>query len=161
MDPEVATVIVAAFGIVGTVLNGVLSGRSARAAAEEETERLRLQHQEDERQHRQGTYHRTLAAFNAMDAWARNLSATIEEYEAISAEFTFLHGGCHLFGDQDVIDAFDPITELLYMGANEPEALPGEPQVERWRRGYKRYRNQLIAAQGDLVRAMRADVTGE
>lgn len=117
---------------------------------------MRVQFRESERQNRQGTYHRLFAYFSELDAWARNPRASGREFERLSAEFEFLQGGTLLFGDEAVTKALTPVTDFLKrIGAGEGQALS---QPARWREAYHKHRGPFVAAQGDLVAAMRADL---
>jgi hypothetical protein len=128
------------------------------AKVKAENERLRDQHHEVERQHRQGTYHRFLAVIDAIDRIGTGMPVpTDDEFTATLQEFNYLHGGIHLFGDDRVRDALGPLIDLL------EKAGEGNVQyassVERFRRGYIPHRHAVISAQYAIIEAMRADVT--
>src|SRR4051794_10826965 len=57
------------------------------------SERLRMQHRENERRNRQGTYHRMVTYFGALDTWARDPQATAEQFRELSNEFDYPQGG--------------------------------------------------------------------
>jgi hypothetical protein len=156
VDPNVTTIVVAGLGVFGTAAGSVISYRAATATAASETGRTRLQHREDERRNRQNTYHRMLSFFGALDSWARDPTATVDQFEALATEFNFVQAGVLLFGDETVADGLSPITEgLELIGAGDGRS---RNRVTRWKAAYHRHSAVFIDAQGALVAAMRADL---
>lgn len=138
---------------------------NANRQADVELEKMRAestrqldQYKEEERRNRQGTYHRLLAAFDALDGWARNPRGLGKQYESIVSEIQLLSGGCSLFGDAAVSGALRPVMDLLADVEGESEE-PSDEGQDRIRRGYSKGRDELLEAQRTLVAAMRADVT--
>lgn len=124
-------------GLAG--LDGVLlQSQIARAQSQGETERLRLQHREDERRHRQGVYHDFMDAVSSIDtilraAAPRILDGTIMEESwkpvrelLIERLYRFRHcvNGLVLFGSEEVERAARDLDVISFAGA-DGELLTG------------------------------------
>lgn len=134
-----------------------LNARIELEKVQAENERLRNQHREAERQNRQGTYHRFLSVLDRIDMMATGFPGTDEQFEATVAEYNFLHGGIHLFGDERVREALGPVVEGIARAAGS--ASDAGSVVERFNRGYKPLRVPIIQAEFELIEAMRADIS--
>lgn len=133
----------------------MLSFKLGRDSQREETERLRIQHREDERRNRQGTYHRLLAVLDRFDTFATGYAPTDARFEEALADYNTLHGGVLLFGHESVKGAMGPITVLFeQVGAEIDESA----KVASFARAYLKRRRQIIEAQGALVAMMAEDV---
>jgi hypothetical protein len=127
-----------------------------------ENERLRAQHQEEQRRERQATYLRLTAVIDEIDRQGSDWPATDEELEAIQDEFNSLYATLVLFGTESVVDAAgDVVTELAVAGHTLAVLVrdePGTPRTELWLRAYEPHRADLINAQSRLTVAMREDL---
>jgi hypothetical protein len=91
-----AAAIAGAVGLLSNIPTYMSARRSADvelARVRAESERLREQHREAERQNRQGTYHRVLAALNRFDMIATGYPFTSEEFDQLVDGYNALVGG--------------------------------------------------------------------
>lgn len=135
-----ATVIVALAGLAGTAGASGSAYRLGLATAREETERVRETHAEEERRHRQGTYHQLLTLINEL-LWAdsRQMPTLLERWHLTSA-------GIALFGAPEVVEKIRPLSQILAEGADRPNT---------------KWREEVIAAARQVASAMRADIGAE
>lgn len=133
------------------------------AETDQATLRLRVEHAENERQHRQGVYHDFLKLLNAQDAMMSGWAPLDEQRynEWLGAHYA-LFQGIHLFGDQLVRDALSPLTALLSeVGGEAGRGDPSVPFHERMKSAYLKRRAEIIVAEAGLTEAMRACVAAE
>jgi hypothetical protein len=120
------------------------------ARVKAENTRLRAQHREDERRNRQGTYHRLLAVWNRLDAFATGYPPeSDDQFRAAVDEASFLTSGVHMFGSPDVREAVRQVEHefAVEIGNRMGHADASGPQFQRFIDAYRPRRRQLIAAQ--------------
>lgn len=168
MDNTVAVALItgSSTALVGVIAN-LLSWRAADqgrqvelARIDADTERLRLEHSEVERQHRQGNYHQFLMLLNDLDLLAGGYADLDEaRYEDWMSRYYKMLIGLDIFAPRtvrDALDALDKIVEAFH------EALLGRPTEAEWldafRQSWRTQRPAFMIAWDSLAEAMRADV---
>ncbi len=131
------TAIVAIAGLIGTGSGAILSYKAGLATSQEETERLREQHREEERRNRQGTYHQLVALVNEL-VWADQ-----QQLSPLLDRWFFLSAGVSLFGAPTVVEKTRLLSGVLAEGENG--------QNDEWR-------TKTLLAAREVVAAMRADI---
>jgi hypothetical protein len=129
------------------------------ARLREESERLREQHREAERQNRQGTYHRVLAALDRFDMIATGAPFTTDEFDQLWDGYNALAGGVLLFGATSVRERMQPVSRLLQEIRAEVAESSVEDQAQAFGKAYLPRRGEMLSAQARLIEAMREDVT--
>jgi len=132
-----ATAVVAIAGLVGTGSGAILSYKAGLATSQEETERLREQHREEERRNRQGTYHQLITLVNEL-MWAER-----KNLDDLLGRWFFLSAGITLFGAPEVVEKTRLLSNVLAKGS--------EGQNDQWREEIR-----LVAR--EVVAAMRIDI---
>ena len=169
-----AAAIAGAVGVAGNITTYVVSRQQAKTAiasakgqsevelekVRAENERLREEHREAERQNRQGTYHRFLAALDRFDMMATgNTPATDAHFSELLGEYNQLYGAIRLFGAEPVRTALNPVVRLFVeVGAAMGDA-EGETSAARFAEAYNPRRETIIEATAALTDAMREDIT--
>jgi hypothetical protein len=132
-----ATAVVAIAGLVGTGSGAILSYKAGLATSQEETERLREQHREEERRNRQGTYHQLITLVNEL-MWTER-----KNLDDLLGRWFFLSAGITLFGASEVVEKTRLLSNVLAKGS--------EGQNDQWREEIR-----LVAR--EVVAAMRIDI---
>jgi hypothetical protein len=129
------------------------------------TERLRIEHAETERSHRQGVYHQFLTLIERQDATMMGFAPLSEElFRDWLSQYYAIHQGMSLFGAQSVRDALTPLADMLDEEGAEARIIAkqtGEPFHEAIRAPYAARRNETFERMDELREAMRVDVAPE
>jgi hypothetical protein len=159
MDPNVTTVVVAGIGIVGTATGSVISYRAAKEAAHEETERLRIQYRDAQRDSRRAIYVQVLNALDGFKVLAGGRSPTDEQLDETWAEYRDLRSKLALVGAARVVIAFGSIGKVVRDILEDPSWTEGDdPDIVRWRRAYAQHHSRIEELRVKLVAAMRDDL---
>jgi ribosomal protein S20 len=170
-DTILAALIAGGVGVVGSITTFLATRSQAKTAiktveshasvelqkVEAENERLRQQHRETERSHRQGTYHRLLANLDQQALMASDLEASPERYDEIVKDFYFLTAAVNLFGADPVRDAMQDVIEVLGRMGSAIARESGSP-LDGHRSVYPRFADELAARELPMIEAMRADI---
>jgi hypothetical protein len=151
--------------ITGTV--AYFAARFQRDTSKAETEaatlRIRIEHSEAERQHRQGAYHDFLILLEQQAAMMSGFAPLDEaKFQEWIGSFYAQYQGLHLFGAQEVRNALRPLIDAINMAGKEAdEGDRSLPFFERMRTAWGRHGEEIVAATDGLTEAMRADVAPE
>jgi hypothetical protein len=173
-DVIAATLITGGIAVVGYITTYLVANRQAATSiaaverqaeiemrkAREETERLREQHREAERQNRQGTYHRMIAMMNRLERFATGFPPkNFEEFQKAVDELNFLTAGLDLFGGRDVREANGRVADVFAeIGRHVPPKGSDPAPHEVWTEEYRKRMDAVRAAELHLLRAMRRDI---
>jgi hypothetical protein len=151
-------------GITGLV--GYYAAKFARDSSKEETraatERIRLEHAEAMRSHRQTVYHDFLTLLERHNLMMFGFAPRDQHlYEEWLDKFYAQYHGLHLFGAQGVRDALGALVDVLTAAGSE--ALGGAPEdqpleVEHMVSVWPRHMEAFAEVTADLTIAMREDV---
>lgn len=160
-DTVAVALITGVVGVVGSLLTWFAARRGAAVELERikaENHRLRVQHSEDERRHRQGTYHNLLCALMRLDTMGIGLRpASQAEFAEWLEDYHSLSEGLLLFAPQSVCEALTETRRcLLAFGEVLGTSTAGE---EHFRRTYQDHRHAIRGSMKSLVDAMRRDVS--
>jgi cytochrome c556 len=136
---------------------------TSKAETKEATLRVRIEHAEAERSHRQGAYHEFLVL---LDEHAAMMVGAVPwddaKFEAWLGKYYRQQQGLRLFGSQGVREALRPLANTLDEVA--AEANRGDrrvPDLERFQSAFRNRRDELATAVSALTDAMRRDVASE
>lgn len=168
MDDTVAVALITggSTALVGAIAN-MLSWRTASQSRQVElarinadTERLRLEHSEAERQHRQGSYHQFLMLLNDLDLLAGGYADLDEaRYEDWMSQYYKMLIGLDIFAPRAVRDALDALDKVVVAFHEPLLGLPTEGEwLDAFRQSWLTQRPTFMTAWDSLTEAMRADV---
>ncbi|MDX6672075.1 MAG: hypothetical protein QOI91_2438 [Solirubrobacteraceae bacterium] len=168
MSDLVATALITGIvGIAGSITTYFATRRQADRQAEialhqssEETQRLRDDRAEAERQNRQGTYHRWITCMDRLSMMASGHRAA-SEFAEWMAEYSTTTAGVKLFAPAAVCTALDAHEEAMgAFGQDLAPQLPDAPEfAAHLKKIYGQHYIKLFDAESEVMRAMRADVT--
>lgn len=156
-DVVAVGIITGLVGLAGSVVTYLI----ARHQADAEMAKLRAQHTEDERRHRQGIYHQLLELLMNREKAIDNLDALpVEEATQFGDQLNHLQAAVRLFGAKDVATAvaiYQAVTGQIVVEANKKNVTDatGIAQIA------KGLAKPLRDAQELVVQAMRADILGD
>ena len=158
---NVATVFVALRSAATSIRQTETQADVELAKVSAENERLREEHREAERQHRQGTYHRLISALDWLQAaMTRVMPIAEEDFANWWLAYQDLAGGVKLFGDSEVNRALDGINADVFIIKARVDTAPPNRSLAAKLTGA--FQGDLIdryfGARESLIEAMRRDV---
>lgn len=151
-------------GAIANILSWRASSQSRQvelARIDADIERLRIEHSEAERQHRQGSYHQFLMLLNDLDLLAGGYADLNEaRYEDWMSRYYKMLIGLDIFAPRTVRDALDALDKVV-AAFHEP-LLGGLDTEDEWldafHQSWRTQRPAFMTAWDSLADAMRADV---
>jgi hypothetical protein len=164
---DTATVLIAIGPAAITALVAYFAARFQRDTSKAETEattlRIRIEHDEAKRSHRQGVYHNFLILLVELAGMMKGFAPLDEaRLQGWLASFYAQSQGLQLYGAQGMRDALTPLGGAI--GEALVEAEKGDkrlPLYERMKVAYGRHEGEIVVATIELTEEMREDVAPE